>query len=571
MSDFNKIILEEQNKKVFSVLFFFMVCVFIYLIYYDSIFYGESSYDDHVYLEYLRSIFKDGVSFTAALSILIDFVNSNWHPVTVLSLAVDFIIGDDNPVYFHITNILIHIVNVMLVYFIFSRLTGNLFASALTALLFAIHPLNIESVVWISERKGLLSAMFSLMSMYYYISYKNEDVYRKKIASILFFLLSLLSKPTTAALPLIFILLDLTIFNNKNKLDFSFVVRSLKGKLPYFISGAGIIILAFVAQSDHALASLSDVSLFSRLETSINNIIIYISKIFFPINLASFYPHVDKPTYITVFYIIFILSWLSLAAIYFSKSKIITFSILFFFVQITPLSGLFQTGAHSIANRYTYLPAIGFFFVISFFMGKVSNRLTYVSLLLLLPLSLTIISFNHMKVWRSDLSLWENNAHVTDVNYFTASNYSRYLIENYREVEAARYFYSVIGIKNKFYAVQAIEDVSIKLTQYKHYLDAKVILEKAIENDFQVVEVYRQLAFLEYFIFDNKMIARKYIKAILKTKPSDVRTNRIYAMMLFEEKEYLMALNILNKLKEAGYVDSTFNKDISRLKNLTGK
>lgn len=572
MSDFNNIVLDEKNKKVFSFLFFFLICVFIYIIYYDSVFYGESSYDDHVYLDYLRNIFKDGVNFIAVSSILTDFVNSNWHPVTVLSLAVDFVVGDDNPEYFHITNILIHIINVMLVYFIFTRLTENLFASALTAVLFAIHPLNIESVVWISERKGLLSTMFSLISIYYYILYKNEDVYRKKIASVLFFLLSLLSKPTTAALPLIFILLDLTMFNDKSKVDFNFVVRSLKGKLLYFISGASIIVLAFIAQSEHgALSSLSDVSLFLRIEVSINNIITYISKIFFPINLASFYPHTDKPTYITVFYIIFILSWILLAVRYFSKSKIITFSILFFFIQIIPLSGLFQTGAHSIANRYTYLPAIGFFFMISFFIGKISNRLIYVPLLLLLPLSLTMISFNYVKVWRNDLSMWENNAQVTDENYFTASNYSRYLIENHREVEAARYFYSIIGIKNKFYAVQAIEDVSIKLMEYKHYLDAKVILEKAIENDFQVVEVYRQLAFLEYFHFDNKTIAQKYIKSILETKPADFRTNRVYGMMLFEQKEYQIALNTLNKLKDEGYVDSTLNKDISLLKNLTGK
>ena len=572
MIDFNNIDLDENNKKLFPFLLFFMVCGFVYVIYYDSIFYGVSSYDDHIYFDYLRSIFKDGPSVSAFLSILTDFVHSNWHPATVLSLAIDFIIGNDNPVYFHITNILIHIANVMLVYFIFVKLTGNLFASALTAILFAIHPLNIESVVWISERKGLLSAMFSLVSIYYYISYKNEDVYRKKIASILFFLLSLLSKPTSAALPLIFILLDLTIFSSRGKLDFSFVVRSLKEKLPYFISGAGIIGLAFVAQAEHgALGSLSDVPLISRLETSINSIIIYISKIFFPINLASFYPHIDKPIYITIFYIVFIFSWILLAVKYFSKSKIITFSILFFFIQIIPLSGLFQTGAHSIANRYTYLPAIGFFFLVSFFIGKISNRLIYVSLLLLLPLSITIISFNHVKVWRNDLSMWENNARVTDENYLTASYYSHHLIENHRGDDAARYFYSIIGIKNKFYAAQAIENVAIKLTEYNHYLDAKVILEKAIENNFTIVEVYRQLAFLEYFHLDNKKIARKYIKAILKSKPSDFRTNRIYGMMLFKEKKYEMALNILNKLKEAGYVDSTLNNDISHLKNLTGK
>ena len=407
MSDFNNIVIAEKNKKVFSFIFFFVACVFIYIIYYDSIFYGQSSYDDHIYLDYLRGIFKDGVSFTAFLSILVDFVNSNWHPVTILSLAVDYVVGGDNPIYFHVTNILIHLINVMMVFYIFTKLTGNVFASALTAVLFAIHPLNVESVVWISERKGLLSTLFLLMSLNFYILYKKEIIYKHKVISVLFFILSLLSKPTTATLPAIFILLDLTVFNDKRKIDVGIFICSLKDKAPYFIAGIGVIILAFIAQSEHgALGSLSDVPLIYRLETSVNNIFIYISKIFFPYKLASFYPQLDKSVYIIALYLIVILSWILLAVRYFSKSKIITFSILFFFIQIIPMSGLFQTGAHSIANRYMYVPAIGFFFVFSYFIGKIPNRLACVSLVLVLSISLTVTSFSYAKVWRDDLSLW---------------------------------------------------------------------------------------------------------------------------------------------------------------------
>ena len=109
------------------------------------------------------------------------------------------------------------------------------------------------------------------------------------------------------------------------------------------------------------------VSPLSRIETSINNIFIYLSKIFVPVNLSSFYPHINKPVFIIFIYAAIILSWGVLAVKYFSKSKIVTFCIFFFFIQIIPLSGLFQTGSHSAANRYTYLPAIGLFFVFLMF------------------------------------------------------------------------------------------------------------------------------------------------------------------------------------------------------------
>lgn len=551
MNNFNYNVSVEKNEKIFLFLFVCVVFVFTYVIYYESIFYGDSKFDDQVYLGYLRELFKDGVTSTALSSMLTDFVNANWHPVTILSMAIDFIIGGDNPIYFHVTNTIIHVFNVIMVFLIFSKLTENKLAVALTALLFAIHPLNVETVVWISERKGLLSTLFALNSLYFYILYKKENVLRYKIISVLLFTLSLLSKPTTVTIPVIFMLLDITVFNENSKINIKLILYSLKDKAPYFLVGLGIIILSFIAQSDKgALSDLSMVSPLLRIETSINNLFIYLSKVFVPVNLSSFYPHINKPVFITFLYAIIILSWGVLAVKYFSKSKLVTFCVFFFFIQIIPLSGLFQTGSHSAANRYTYLPAIGMFFLLSFYMSKIPNRLIYFSSVSFLILTLTILSHNHVKVWNNNLDLWENNAKVTEKNYYTAYYYSVFLIENNKIDEASRYFYNVIGNENKYFANKAIEDISTILIEHKHYLDAKVILEKAIKHGFIHKGIYRQLALLDYFHFNNKVVAQQHIEKILSIEPLDFRVNRIYLKILLDQKKYNEALLILNKLND---------------------
>ena len=548
MNYFSDIVFNKKDDKLFSLLVLLLVCALTYIIYYDSLFYGKSNYDDHIYFGYLSELFKNGVSFSAFAPIISDFVNSNWHPVTVLSLAIDFVISGGDPLYFHITNTFIHIANAMMVFLVFSKLSNNRVVALLTTILFIVHPLNVETVVWISERKGLLSTFFALYSIYFYIKYKEDLFLRNKIISIILFMLSLLSKPTTATIPVVLILLDLTVFNENSKLNFRVLFDSLKDKLLYFAVGAGVIVLSFMAQSD-ALSDLTTVTLTSRLETSINNIFIYISKIFIPISLASYYPHPENSIYIVSLYAICRSSWIVLAIKYFSKSKLFTFCVLFFFIQILPLSGLFQTGSHSIANRYTYLPAIGMFFIVSFFLYQVASRRMYIFISFILVFFLTVTSLVHSKVWKSNLSLWENNANVTDANYYTAYFYTMLLIEENKTDKALEYFFNIIGIKNKYYADQAVSEVAVILTQQKKYSEAKTILEAGIKNNVKGTAVYRQLALLDYFYFGDKKQAEVYIKAVLKSDPEDLQSNRIYAKILLEQKNYKQSLAILNSMK----------------------
>ena len=226
------------------------------------------------------------------------------------------------------------------------------------------------------------------------------------------------------------------------------------------------------------------------------------------------------------------------------------------------MSGLFQTGGHSIALRYTYLPSAGLFFVISVVFMRLRNRAALFPMLFIVALSLVTISINQTKVWKSHLSLWEHSAKNTGLSYYTGYYYAFLLVDEGRINDASKYFFDIIGIKNKHYSNEAVTDFAIKLMLHKHYIEAKLILEKAIKHGIKGVGVYRELAVLEYFYFDNKNIGLWYIKSILDDFPDSIKSNRVYAKMLLEQGNFDMALRVLNEIKGLESENASIDKDI---------
>ena len=536
----------EDNSKLSYVLFFTILSL-TYIIYYDSLFYGAINPDDKIYLGYLQDIFNQGVTFSSLSSIFTDFVNSSWSPATISSLSIDFLLGNNNPILYHVTNTVLHVFNGMFVFFIINMLSKNKFISLLTAIVFIVHPLNVESVVWISERKGLLSAFFLLSSLYYYIIYNENNILSYKVISIALFVLSLLSKPTTISLPAILIVLDLTILNNEEKFSIASLLSSIKDKLPYFILGGGILIVLFMAQLENgALKSLDSYSLIYRIESSVSNIFAYISKIFIPINLASYYPHQEKPHFITILYFI-LLVILFLTVIKFNNKKNnYMFYFLFFLIQTIPMSGFFQTGNHSIANRYMYLPSIGIFFIVASLVFKLKSGKWLAAGFIVILLS--FVSSKYEKSWSNRLLHWENNAENTAANYYTGHYYARELILHGFPDKAFSYFYNIIGVENQFYSKRSVEYFSGLLIEFKHYKSAKIILDKAIKAGVRNENIYFHLALVEYFHLNNKSTAHTYVEKILSYYPLHYKMNELYLNMLVVEKKYVEALNVVDKL-----------------------
>lgn len=556
--------LERLDDKRLYLLLFSVISFLTFSIYYESFYYGDPSYDDHTYFYYLNDLLKNGLDIPVLVSVFSDFVNANWHPVTILSLTIDYFAGGGHLEYFHFVNSLIHIFNAIIVYAIIAYISNKKIA-IITAIFFTVHPLNVETVIWISERKGLLSTFFALLSIYQYLVFSKKKNNINKIYSVLFFSLSLMSKPTTASIPFVLILFDLLILNS-SRITNNLIIESIKNKAPYFIVVIVIISISYIAQSENeALRDFSRISIYDRAAYSLYNIFSYISKIFLPINLALYYPQPNLNTYLILLYFVISNAWLFILFKYIHKYKVIAFGLLFFLIQIIPMSGVFQTGSHSIALRYTYLPAIGFYFFAAYYLTKIKTKNLKYFMLVIVFVTLSVTAYFQTKVWSNKISLWKNTVENTNKNYYSGLIYSMILIEDDQVIKGVKYFYDNMGLDNKFFEIDAIFRISTLLIEKSHFAEAKLILERAIELGIKHAKVYRELAIVEYFFSGNKDAALIYMKAVFESIPDDIRTARYYAKMLQLEGDKENALFVLNQTQALNPDNMNIKSDIELL------
>jgi protein O-mannosyl-transferase len=292
---------------------------------------------------------------------------SNWHPLTWISLQTDATIFGLNAGAFHIVNVLFHTANVTLLFLLLLRLTERLWPSALVAALFAWHPLHIESVAWVSERKDVLSTFFALLALLNYVKFARENCRRSFWFALVFFALGLLAKPMLVTLPFVFLLLDAWPLNRvARRTDGNFQLLSFKPllfeKWPFFLLTAISCVITFIVQNNgHAVTTLQAMPIRFRLENAPVAVMLYVLKLFWPVNLAVIYPLARIPT-VELTPSLFMVVSIS-AAVWrwrISKPYLLT-GWLWFLGTLVPVIGLVQVGSQSMADRYAYIPSIGFF------------------------------------------------------------------------------------------------------------------------------------------------------------------------------------------------------------------
>ncbi len=362
-----------------------------------------------------------------------DITTGYWMPLTWLSLALDYQWGGLNPMVYHGTNLLLHSLNTLVVFFLGYRLIpltnfiagtpgensprkGAVSAASLTALLFGLHPIHVEAVAWATERKDMLCGLFFLLSLLAYLGYVSAKGKKpfQYAASLGCFLLSLMAKPMAVTLPLVFLLLDAWPLK-RLRLGWAKVFLE---KTPFFLLSILSGWLAVAGQTQmEALPSLQQLSLPYRLMNACHSLIFYLSEVFAPVHLAAFYPlpseaQVYSPGYIFSGMAVVLLS--IVCFVYRHKRPYLAVVWLFYMVTLTPVMGLFQSGTQAAAVRYAYLPLLGFFFLIgscvSFTFSK--YRLVLGLLSLLLAVFMGFGTVRQIEVWRDSLSLWENAASV---------------------------------------------------------------------------------------------------------------------------------------------------------------
>ena len=356
---------------------------------------------------------------------------SNWHPVTWLSHAADCELYGLNPSGHHWTNLLIHVLNVALLFLLLERVTAARWRSLFAAALFALHPLNVESVAWIAERKNVLSTLFFLLALGAYGWYARKPDVRRYLLLTLLFALGLTAKPMVITLPFVLLLLDfwpLGRIENWTQPAQAFPVRQLPfsrlvlEKLPLLILSAGSAIITVVAQQPSEV-SAHTLPLAVRFETTFYAYGMYIWKAIWPLHLALIYPHPGRTLadWKPLLGALLIIVVSSIAWVQRTRRPFIATGWLWYLGTAVPIIGIVQVGVQVVADRYAYVPLIGIFVIASWLLlpdGSTSDKsiATRGAVALVILGALSFLTWQQVGYWQSTIDLWTHALDVTEDN-----------------------------------------------------------------------------------------------------------------------------------------------------------
>jgi tetratricopeptide (TPR) repeat protein len=325
--------------------------------------YDFSNFDDGDYVTGNHTV-QQGLTWAGIKWAFGGYHASNWHPLTWLSHMLDCDLFHLNPGGHHLMNVLFHSANAVLLFVLMVRLTGRSWPSAFIAALFAWHPLHVESVAWISERKDVLSTLFALLALLSYTKYVRTKSPGDHWLTVFLFALGLMAKPMLVTLPFVMLLLD---FWPLNRFQIGAFRQLVLEKWPLFVLSIGSCIITYLAQRTDAVASLAKAPLDLRIENVLIAYADYLFKTVWPVDLAVFYPL--PKYYAPVQWILAAVLLAAISAISWrlrkSKPYLIT-GWLWFLGTLVPVIGLVQVGDQALADRYTYFPLIGIFMAVTF-------------------------------------------------------------------------------------------------------------------------------------------------------------------------------------------------------------
>ena len=387
---------------------------------------GFVNFDDDDYVTNNRAV-KNGVTWPAIKWAFTSFHSANWHPVTWLSHMTDCELFGLNPAAHHFVNALIHSANAMLLFILLLRLTSLIWPSLIVAALFAWHPLHVESVAWISERKDVLSTFFALLTLLSYVKYTKENCRRSFWFALVFFALSLMAKPMFVTLPFVLLLLDFWPLKRATNFQIPTLSRCLIEKIPFLPLSMASCVVTFLAQRGEAVRTLKQVSLSLRLENAATATTTYLAQIFWPSNLAVFYPMPEKIVLPAIFIsgtvLIFISALVWLAR---KQNPCLIFGWLWFLGTLVPVIGLVKVGDAAHADRYTYFPAIGIFIAVVFGIWNLLEQPRAQKIFIAISLfALTVcvtVTEHQLQFWRDSETLFRRSLAVTGENPLVGLN-----------------------------------------------------------------------------------------------------------------------------------------------------
>lgn len=491
MSENNSNFIKSNREQIV----FGTLLALVLVIYWQTVGFGFINLDDNLYVydntRIANGLTKDTINWAFSA-----FYSANWHPLTWLSHALDIQLFGLNAGGHHAVNVFIHLINSILSFIVFRKMTGSFWKSAIVAALFAVHPAHVESVVWISERKDVLSTLFWLLTMLVYFKYAEKkksvkvepinkenqipppqssvvsSTYFLLICLSLLFALGLMAKPMLVTLPFVLLLCDFWALERLKALkDLPSLIIE---KLPLFILSILSSYITILAQKSYgAVESLEVLSVQTRIFNAIVAYAKYLITFFYPANLAVWYPYDKNISALQIIgSIVFLATVTGFCAWQIRDRKYLLMGWLWFLGTLVPVIGLVQVGSQSMADRYTYVPFFGLFVMfvwgISDILKKFSlNKKMFVPIFGIVIIIFTILSFIQTSYWKNSETLYRHTLAVTKNNHLIAHNLCHSLMLEERLSEALPLCLNSIEYNPNYYSVyNTLGTVQTKLGKF---------------------------------------------------------------------------------------------------------
>jgi protein O-mannosyl-transferase len=527
---FEKFNSERLGRPAFICLWLALITLLVYKPVFHAQFVG---YDDPEYVTGNAHILS-GITLENLRWAFVTNHAGNWHPVTWISLMLNSQYFGSSARAFHAVNLVLHIANTVLLFLWLYGATGAKWRGALVAALFALHPLHVESVAWISERKDVLSTLFWMLALIVYTDYAKTSRISRYLFALLLFGIGLMAKPMLVSLPFVLLLLDYWPLGR-------FAERRIFGllieKLPFLaFSIASSVVTLFAQHGVHAVMPLDLAPIFVRAQNATLACLAYIGKLFWPSSLAVFYPYDRHPSLLFAFLSLAAVVIVSAAAILIRRHKPYVLAGWFWFlVTLAPVIGIVQVGGQSMADRYTYIPLIGVFVILAWGGWDALNWLRIppfvqalsASIALVLCAGLTRAQLRH---WHDSIALFQHALNITATNDLAEANLGFALAEQGQHDKAIVHYKAVL--KNHPRASATVwNNFGKSLVATGKLQEAINAFQNALKIDPSMSVAHQNLG-LALARTGKQQESLIHLGEAVRLEPEDGKVHNIYAVML---------------------------------------
>jgi tetratricopeptide (TPR) repeat protein len=553
--------MEHTPKKLHILVIYLALALFTFIAF-EQVRLCEFTFTDDIKFAAQNPNVQAGLTRKSIAWAFTTTTTANWMPLTWLSVMLDSQIFGHSSATFHLMNLLYHVLNVLLLFMVLSKMTGTLWRSAFVAALFALHPLRVESVAWVAERKDVLSGLFWMLTMLVYVRYAQRPSIRRYLLVTLTLSLGLLAKPMLVTLPCVLLLLDYWPLgrlrwgrqNDAKELQYPDSTgltckktspgRLIVEKIPLFmLTVASCITTVIAQQAEGAVRSMDRYTLSVRINNALVSYISYIGKMIWPRRLAHLYLHPGRnlPTSRPVIALVILIS-VSVAVIYMARRRRdlapLLVGWLWYLGILVPVIGFVQVGSQGMADRYTYLPSIGILIMVAWGAARLSdgwrrrNMVFAISTGLLL-ICLTLCTRAQVKHWKNSLALFGHGVQVTSNNYNMHYHYANALLKDGRLDEAAFHYQTVLRINPRF--ERAYGELASSLYKQGRFDEAISVCKKRLRIGKPAAIIYHRLG-MAYARKGARILAIQSFKESLRLDPDAVPPHDNLARLVMDLK-----------------------------------